>query len=297
MRRLIAHPRLRWVLAAAVAVAVLGPLGYQGWKAWKQGRVQAAVADAEAAVRAQVGDSASGAGFVLRQVTVEGREHTSAAELVAALGLPQGGPLMGLDLGAAQARLEALPWVKTAIVERHLPDMIHIRLKERTPIALWSHDARFSLVDADGRVIDGDISSYANLPQVVGAGAPEAASDLVAMLAARPDLNARVKAAVRVGERRWDLWFDDLRPDRGVVVRLPEAGIAEALSQLSDLEAKNRILERDIIAVDLRIDGRLTVRLTPRAAQAEADAQAAAKKAAKSGGSSSIPVHGTAQDT
>jgi cell division protein FtsQ len=42
---------------------------------------------------------------------------------------------------------------------------------------------------------------------------------------------------------------------------LPETGAADALSQLASAEASARVLERDVVAVDLRLPGRMTVRL------------------------------------
>jgi cell division protein FtsQ len=91
-----------------------------------------------------------------------------------------------------------------------------------------------------------------------------------------PALSARVKAAVRVGDRRWDLHFDN-----GSTVRLPESGADGAWHRLAKLERQEGLLERDIVSVDMRLGDRMTVRLTPEAAQARRDAEAEAAKAAK----------------
>lgn len=67
--------------------------------------------------------------------------------------------------------------------------------------------------------------------------------------------------------RRWTLKLD------GVDIRLPETGATEALARLVKLERDNRILEKDIIAVDLRMPDRVVVRLTEEAAAARAESQ------------------------
>ena len=54
-------------------------------------------------------------------------------------------------------------------------------------------------------------------------------------------------AAVRVGERRWDI---HLQPK--VVARMPEQNMDHALDLLSGLITEQKILERDITAIDLR---------------------------------------------
>ena len=59
--------------------------------------------------------------------------------------------------------------------------------------------------------------------------------------------------------RRWTLKLD------GVDVRLPEADPAAALARLVRFEREAGLLEKDIIAVDLRMPDRLVVRLTEEA--------------------------------
>ncbi len=81
------------------------------------------------------------------------------------------------------------------------------------------------------------------------------------------DLGERVKAGTYVSGRRWTLKLD------GVDIRLPETGAAEALARLAKLERDSRILEKDIIAVDLRLPDRVVVRLTEEAAATRAESQ------------------------
>ena len=54
----------------------------------------------------------------------------------------------------------------------------------------------------------------------------------------------------------------------GLDIRLPEHDIGNALATLTRLDAEDRLLSRDIIAVDMRLPDRLTVRLSEDAAKA-----------------------------
>lgn len=267
MRRLIFLHRdtamLALLLGAGLTLVVALAAGT--W-AWMSGRAQAATLDAEQTTVAVAADM----GLRLRQVSVEGRDHTRPDEILAALDLPQGAPLLALDPQAARDRLESLPWVREASVERRFPDLVHVRLVERTPIALWDRgDGDFTMVDADGAVIDAAITPFAHLPVISGPGAPDAAADLFTMIGGQPSLAKAMKAAVRVGERRWNLWLNGIGPD-GVEVRLPEDGAPEALARLARLEAEDALLRRDLRVIDLRLPDRLVVRLNDGADDLEA---------------------------
>jgi cell division protein FtsQ len=158
----------------------------------------------------------------------------------------------------ARERIESLPWVASAAVERRLPDTVTITIVERMPIALWQHNERISLIDAQGANLGAvAIETAPDLPLVVGGDAPQHAAELLAMLAEHPAIARRVQASNWIGSRRWDLKLDN-----GVEVRLPETGAAEALAQLADAEASSRLLERDVSQIDLRLAGKMIVRLT-----------------------------------
>ncbi|MNL86696.1 Cell division protein FtsQ [compost metagenome] len=72
--------------------------------------------------------------------------------------------------------------------------------------------------------------------------------------------------------------------DNGIVVKLPQDGLGEALALLSRLDSEQQILSRDIASIDLRLRDRTTVQLTADAharRQAAVDARAKALKKAE----------------
>ncbi len=199
-------------------------------------------------------------GFRVREVVIEGRQKTPEPLLRAALGVHEGDPILAFSVAGARSRLETINWVKTAVVERVLPGTILVRLTERSPIAIWQHDGKFALIDRDGNTVtDSDVSTFAGqLPLVVGVGAPKAAAALIDALAAQPSLQTRITAAVRVGDRRWNLQMNN-----GTDVLLPEGAEAQALAKLVELQATHALLDRPLQAVDLRLPDRLVVRPLP----------------------------------
>lgn len=244
-------------VAASLGAATLIAGGGGTYWLWHDGTL----ARTGRAIVARVWTVGGQQGLALENVDVAGRQRQSTASILAALGVKRGMPMLEVDLAAAQARLQALPWVRRADVERQLPDTLFIRLTEREPFAFWQRNGSLSLIDRDGTVIPtDDLAQYGPRIVLVGDGAPAQAATLIDMLATEPSLARRVNAAVLYGSGRWTLRFDT-----GVQVALPEAEAHAAWHRLAGLEAQEQILERNIAAIDLRLPDRMVVRLAPAA--------------------------------
>jgi cell division protein FtsQ len=198
-------------------------------------------------------------GFTVQDVMVEGRVMTGAEAVIAAVGASRGTPIFGVSPTKAKEQLETLPWVRSASVERRLPDTLYVRLVERRPMALWQRHGKIVLIDTEGVVIATErLERYGNLLLIVGEDAPANAPALIEALATQPELQRRVAAAVRVGNRRWNVKLDN-----GIDVELPEGDVAAAWQQLAELDRNHGLLARDIQKVDMRLGDRLVVRVAP----------------------------------
>ena len=216
-------------------------------------------------------------GLTVSDIEVEGRETTDRETILAALAAGPGTPILAVSPARAKEELEALPWVHSAVVERRLPGTLYVRMIERKPLALWQHRGRIELIDRDGGVIPVTrLDQFARLPMVVGDGAATHAAEVIDMLASEPDLAARTTAAIRVGDRRWDL-----RIDNAIEVLLPAEDTAGAWSRLASLERSNAILKREVQTIDMRLPDRLVLRVTPEAAK-ESPVASKGRAAAKS---------------
>jgi len=206
-------------------------------------------------------------GLVVTDIEVTGRATTDRETILAALDAHYGTPILGVSPARAKAQLEALPWVRSAAIERRLPGTLYVHLVERQPLAVWQHDGKQELIDRDGTVIPvNDLSRFAKYPTVVGDDqARHGAAQLLDLLANEPSLASRVTALIMVGDRRWNA-----RIDNAIDVMLPEDDIAGAWSKLAQLEKTNRILQRDVEAIDLRLPDRLVLRVNDAAAPKDA---------------------------
>ncbi|MEQ1756259.1 MAG: cell division protein FtsQ/DivIB [Micropepsaceae bacterium] len=217
------------------------------------------VSAALASVKSSADSIMAEAGFSVGSVIVDGRAETNATDISRVLGIKRGDLMLYVNVDEARARLEAMPWVKTAEVRRIWPSRIYVKIEERRPIARWQIDGVTYVIDADGKPIMGQSHmTYASLPLVVGRGAADAIGSFLSLVATQPNFKSNVKVAVRVGERRWDLQLAN-----GVEVRLPEEGAEAALAELVKLDREQKILARDIKAIDLRFADRFIVKLPP----------------------------------
>jgi cell division protein FtsQ len=210
-----------------------------------------------ASLRDRLGRATAGIGLAVQDIDIVGREKTPENLLRAAIGATPGEPILAFSVGAARTRIESIPWVRSAIVERVLPGTIRVVLNERRPFAVWQNQGKFTLIDHAGNVVtDSDISAFADkLPLVVGIGAPAAAASLLDAVSTYPDLTSRLVAAVRVGERRWNLCMNS-----GADVLLPEGAEIPALARLAELQSGKAILDRPLQEIDLRLPDRLRVK-------------------------------------
>jgi cell division protein FtsQ len=207
-------------------------------------------------------------GLGLERVTISGIAQLRESDVLAAAGLNSLVSLPFLSASTIREHLERVPLIKTASVRKLYPNELVLALTEREPHALWQLQGELFITAADGTVIDlMQDARFVHLPLVVGDEANTRTKEYLALLDSAGPLKGRIQAGTLVSGRRWTL-----KMDNGVDVRLPEQDAAEALARLVRLEREQKILEKDVLAIDLRMPDRVVVRLTEEAAAARADA-------------------------
>lgn len=205
-------------------------------------------------------------GFSIDTVTISGLKSLTPGEILRDGGVSPRSSLALLDAGALRDRLKAVPLVQDVSIRKLFPNDLHVTVTERDAAAVWQKDGQLSLVSADGTPIDTVRDDRFNaLPFVVGDGANTRVGEFQGLLDAAGELRGKVRAGVLVGQRRWTLQMDS-----GIEVELPELDAVDTLKRLAEIERQSRILEKDVVSIDLRIPGRITARLTEDAAAARA---------------------------
>ena len=245
---------------AATALILLGSTGLGVVKGGHVDELTQALSDTRNAL-------ANSAGFRITTVAMNGRKQLSQDEVLAIGGVNGRSSLLFLDAEAVRDRLKANPWIADATVLKLYPGQLQINIVERSAFALWQQDGHLSVIADDGAVLEPYVSRrFVTLPLVVGTGAATRARDFLALLDRYPQVRSATKAAIFVGERRWNLRLKD-----GLDIRLPENDVGNALAELSKLDQEDKLFSRDIVAIDMRLSDRLVVQLSDDAAKARDD--------------------------
>lgn len=240
---------------AAIVAGLALIAGIPAWL-WWSGTADRATRHAAATIHSLQREAVSRVAVRLDHLDVEGRTRTTQAALRGVLQLKKGDSLFAADPWLIKRRLETLPWVRSATVERRYPGTLTVRLVERNPVARYRDGGSVLLVDDTGMVIPvAPEKDHDSLILLTGAGASEASPALLTLLEDDTTLARRITAATRHGNRRWDLVFDS-----GAVLRLPEGYERAAWAKFVALDREHNFIARGAVSFDMRLLDRIVIR-------------------------------------
>ena len=203
--------------------------------------------------------------FIISSLDVQGAGPVLEADVRRVL--PINFPVSSFDLDLEEMRetVAALNAVAMASVRLGENGALQVEVAPRIPVALWRAQDNLHLLDADG-VFAGAVATRndrLDLPLIAGDGAHGFIAEALTLYRNAGPLAPRVRGLVRMGERRWDIVLD-----RGQRIKLPAEGAIGALDRVIALHQTNNLLDRDVVAIDLRNGNRATVQMTTEAASA-----------------------------
>jgi len=221
------------------------------------------VSGAGAVVSDRFAQVASNAGFRVANVQVTGTQRMNQMSVYErALGR-QDLAMTRVDMDALRAELLELPWVKDARVSRQLPATLIVDIIERQPHAVLQRPDRLMLIDPTGVELEPIARAQAeDYLLIEGPGAQDRVEELTALLDAAPALQAQVKGAEWVGNRRWNLTFVT-----GQRLALPdgEQKAAAALISFAQADGVHRLIGGQAASFDMRNAPRMYMRVPGRA--------------------------------
>lgn len=192
---------------------------------------------------------------------VKDTHYTKTEEILKVIEVAQGTEMSKIQLDELHQKIEKLPWVKYAIVERYWPNILKITIDEKMPLALWQNNRKYHPLDEQAEIINTTKQLPADLLLVVGPDAPKHLIPLIQDLEQVPDVYQYVRAAVRVGDRRWNLKL--FNAETGLEILLPESNVLEALQRLDNHNKKDKLIKRQLVAIDLRTKDKVILKPIP----------------------------------
>ncbi|MEQ8901267.1 MAG: cell division protein FtsQ/DivIB [Roseovarius sp.] len=257
-QRLMLTPLYRRLLRVGLPVLVVAGL-CAGYLADEGRRV--ALTDQVAEIRRQIETRPE---FMVRLMAIDGASESVQADIHEIFPYDLPASSFDLDLPAIRTMLEELPAVAQANVRIRQGGVLAVEIAERQPVALWRTRDGIDVVDIEGESIASVTSRAArpDLPVMTGDGAAAHVAQALDILQAARPLGQDIRGLVRMGERRWDLVLHD-----GKRILLPEDEPVRALERVIVLNAAHDMLDRDLVAIDMRIGARPTVRLSDYATE------------------------------
>lgn len=108
--------------------------------------------------------------FEVEKLSVSGLRRVDESQVLAQAGFNIGTNVFDVNLGEIRERVELIPWVRHALVERVLPDQIIIKVVEREPIGLSRIRGEIYQFDADAMILDPDPAVGTSFPILDGLG-------------------------------------------------------------------------------------------------------------------------------
>lgn len=146
-----------------------------------------------------------------------------------------------------------LPWINQVIITRTLPNSLNVAITEYNPFAVWQNNGQKYVIDKDGnRVkIDNDNNEFNHLVILSGNNANLNVKSLFNIFVINPEFSTKIYSATWVGNRRWDIRFEN-----GLLVKLSANDLQEAWQNLIKIYNLQGSLT-NLQMIDLRIEKKI----------------------------------------
>ncbi|HKL69234.1 cell division protein FtsQ/DivIB [Salibaculum sp.] len=255
-QRWMLTPGLRRLILVGLPLLALGA-ALTGWAAQEANRQMVSEAFAKARM-----EFFSREEFMVRVMAVDGADDALSRQIRTVLPVEFPTSSFDLDLEAMRTKVAALAPVADAALRVRPGGVLQVTVQQRQPVAVFRGADGLRLVDPEGVLIApvAARADRADLPLITGDGARAALAEGLRLYDVAGPIRHRMRAVVRMGERRWDVVLD-----RGQRILLPTQTPIRAFDRVIALDQAQDLLDRDVSVVDMRNAARPTIRLNEQA--------------------------------
>tara|TARA_Y200000002_G_scaffold372138_1_gene369588 strand:- start:1175 stop:1882 length:708 start_codon:yes stop_codon:yes gene_type:complete len=196
--------------------------------------------------------------FELTQVTINGSIKSNTISIKDKI-YDTNSNLFSLDLYEVKELIEQEQWIKRVNVKKVYPSTLVLDIIENDPYAIFRNKGKYYLLDIDGTIISKTNKDHKleNFLIISGTEAPIALEDIIKKLNINFfELLSQLKELEFVERRRWNL-----RLKNNLLIKLPDSKIDDAIVNLKNLFIEEKVLQSNIIEIDLRIEGRASLKV------------------------------------
>lgn len=207
--------------------------------------------------------------FAIRKVAVEGAHFTSLASIKTVTDSLEGANLFRLDIDGLRGKLLSLPWVESVSIEKQLPDVLRVSIRERVPVAVTTISGSSRYVDRTGKVF-ADVSPEVGNPDLpivnpsTGAELRRTIAFLAVLRSEDPALYSRVSEIAPISPSSFSVFDRDLAAE----VLLDSESAVRRWRDLYAIARAERYVKGEIQYADLRFDDRVVVKSNRRTERA-----------------------------
>ncbi len=185
-------------------------------------------------------------GFSIDHINISGANKKTQRLIFENIGISKGECILKLSTQKIFSNISKINWVKSVVVQKILPNSINIKIKERTPIAIFQNGSGAILIDKSGNLIEKIKTRLPNIPIISGGNANFNVKYILDLISQYKDLRDNLDSLTYIRERRWNIILS------GIKVLLPETEIEKALEILSTILKTGKINKNTVSKIDLR---------------------------------------------
>ena len=196
--------------------------------------------------------------FLLNQIKIKGSEKSNISLIKEEI-YNYSTDLLSLDLQQIKEIIEQEPWIKRVNIKKVYPSTLILDIIENDPYAILKDNGKYYLIDIDGTIITEKNKDYEleNFIIISGDDSPAALKSLIKELNIHfSELISQISKLDFIERRRWNLILKN-----NLLIKLPDTKIDNALKNLKNLFVDEKVLQSNIIEIDLRIEGRASLRV------------------------------------
>ena len=206
--------------------------------------------------------------FCINNVIVNNNKFLNNVVVLKEINDIKGENIFALDINRLRSRYEALPDVKSVVIERSFPNIILVNIKERIPIGQISCDHNIYGIDEDGVIIK--LNGSRELPEIIGlkiknvySGENITSNHKISELIKKIITIIKTYNVGRLAEfgrlkninvkRSKALILDFICQDNEIKIRMGKTGFEEKLVILEDLLSRlGQTQKKKLLYIDLR---------------------------------------------